>query len=225
MTPRDAASLILHRSTNTANGAKLEILLGRRPTKSSFMPDVYVFPGGGVELADSRARPATDLRKEYAANMAVSNSFARARTIALAAVRETFEETGLIIGHESPHQTSKHSSWNFLVQKNAAADLAILRYIGRAITPTTRSIRFHARFFSCDTQLIQGFESQQLIGNGELLDLQWVDIGATEKLPLRPVTQYMMMQLQKLNQKNNLNKAGNAVYMHRHGKLKITGGL
>ena len=62
----------------------------------------YVFPGGGVEPCDRWVRPATELRPGVAARLARSASPARARSLAAAAVRETFEETGLALGLQAP---------------------------------------------------------------------------------------------------------------------------
>ena len=93
--PRDAASLILVR--RGADGP--EVLMGKRHRKAAFIPDAYVFPGGGVDASDGRAYPATAARlAPHRTQLAVNNSQPRARAIAMTAVRETFEETGLILG-------------------------------------------------------------------------------------------------------------------------------
>jgi len=136
VTPRDAASLLLYRKE--AN--RVLVLMGRRPGKSRFMPDVYVFPGGRVDACD----------------MAVGRSHARAQTIAMAAVRETYEETGLLVASAGNPGTVKDASWQLFGSRGCSADLSILTYLGRAITPASESIRFHARFFVCDIAAVQG---------------------------------------------------------------------
>ena len=91
--PRDAASLILLRH----EGRELQVLVGRRPPQARFLPGRYVFPGGAVEPGDSRARPASALNLDLVESMAVGGKEMRARSLAMAAVRETFEETGLLL--------------------------------------------------------------------------------------------------------------------------------
>jgi len=50
--PRPAASLILLRRGGKHRDRGVEILLVRRSTEASFMPGVWVFPGGGVDAGD-----------------------------------------------------------------------------------------------------------------------------------------------------------------------------
>src|SRR5262245_11452055 len=91
--PRDAASLIIWR--DGAEGT--EVLMGRRSARGAFVPDFFVFPGGRIDPADRLVRPATPLDPTAAARMAVRGDAAFAEALALAAVRETFEETGLLL--------------------------------------------------------------------------------------------------------------------------------
>ena len=76
--------------------------MGRRHERHSFMPGKFVFPGGAVDEADARVRPAVDLEPSTLAKLMLRMrgrpSARRARALAMAAVRETFEETGLILG-------------------------------------------------------------------------------------------------------------------------------
>mgnify|MGYP000508757307 CR=1 FL=1 len=126
--PRHAASLILLRKT--AGGP--QVLMGRRPAKSRFAPDVFVFPGGRLDAADF-ARPvlaplADDCVRRTGADARL------AAALASAAIRETEEETGLTL----------------------ANDHAPLTLAARAITPTNSPVRFHARFFAVDADLAGG---------------------------------------------------------------------
>src|SRR5260370_26023614 len=85
--PRDAASLILLRDGKTG----LEVLIGRRGTGARFMPGRYVFPGGRVTTADARpwaGEPGGDGAPTFLA-------------LKHAALRETFEETGLVVGERA----------------------------------------------------------------------------------------------------------------------------
>src|SRR3954470_1977930 len=92
--PKDSASLlILDRS-----GPEPKVLLGRRHKGHAFMPDTFVFPGGRVEAADARMPSASELNSRAAAKLMLGANARKARALALAAVRETFEETGLMLG-------------------------------------------------------------------------------------------------------------------------------
>ncbi len=111
-----------------------------------------------------------------AAKLEARWSPARARALAVAAVRETFEETGLAFGE--------------LVDGQLRPSLDRLDYLARAITPTMSPIRFHARFFLADAADGSG----ELGGNGELLDLRWVPIPEAMDLPIINVTGFVLQE-------------------------------
>src|SRR6202049_3639375 len=95
--PKDAATIILI----DRSGAEPKVLLGRRHHGHKFMPGKYVFPGGRVEPADRRMSAATPLDARVAARLMVevrNPSPRKSCGFALAAIRETFEETGLVLG-------------------------------------------------------------------------------------------------------------------------------
>src|SRR6185295_2725339 len=92
--PKDAASLILVRK----DGGVARVLMGERDRRHVFLPGRFVFPGGRLDTADQRLAFPTELRPEVAVKVASGISASRARGLALAAVRETFEETGILIG-------------------------------------------------------------------------------------------------------------------------------
>ncbi|MGI9336862.1 MAG: NUDIX hydrolase [Gammaproteobacteria bacterium] len=182
--PRDAASLIIFREGRS--GA--EILMGRRASKSRFMPDVYVFPGGTVDSTDARARPATHLDPDLTGLLAVGGRASRARALAMAAVRETFEETGLILGQPGHPGGVKDPSWQAMAAQGLAPDLARLRYVGRAITPTASPIRFHARFFRVSAEHLHGSAR----ASSELGDPRWVAVSDLGTLPLAGITRFIL---------------------------------
>src|SRR5271170_8366073 len=92
--PRDAATLIVLRR----DGPKPRVLMGRRHGGHDFMPDKWVFPGGRIDPSDFRAPVASELRPNVAARLNKTAPPKRARALALAAIRETFEECGLLLG-------------------------------------------------------------------------------------------------------------------------------
>jgi 8-oxo-dGTP pyrophosphatase MutT (NUDIX family) len=182
--PRDAASLILLR----LEGHEQRVLVGRRPPKARFLPGRYVFPGGALEPGDSRARPASDLSAGTAKLMAVGGRATRARSLAMAAVRETFEETGLLLADAGDVGPVRSSSWSAMRARGVAPALERLIYVGRAITPVRSTIRFHARFFVADARYATG----ELGGDSELEDLHWCSVNELAQLPTIEVQSFML---------------------------------
>ncbi len=179
--PKDAATVIIYRQRR----GRVEVLMGQRHRKHRFLPQRYVFPGGRVDPCDSRVRSATGLRDDVARRLMRTAAPARARALAAAAVRETFEETGLIIGQPDPepHRTAP-ANWKSFFDTGMAPCFENLVYIARAVTPHWRPIRFNARFFMLDSRHVVG----DLAGSGELLDLTYVPIAGTAELELPLVT-------------------------------------
>lgn len=188
--PRDAATLILVRE----NAGGPQVLMGKRSRKAAFIPDAYVFPGGRHDPEDQTAAPATPLDAPIA-KMAVRGNRARAEGLAMTAVRETFEETGLLLARPGAVGEVDDPTWREFREMAVAPDLARLRYVGRAITSPYSPIRFHARFFIARAEHSSG----ALGGSGELTDLRWVGIReALEELPIVDVTEFMLGELARL---------------------------
>ena len=179
--PRDAATLIIYRMSNK----KIEVLMGERHHKHKFLPQRYVFPGGRVDPQDSRVRSATPLMPHVEELLTRRATPARARALAAAAVRETFEETGLVIGKPDAEPfRSVPKNWQTFFDEGVAPCFENLRYIARAVTPAWRPIRFNARFFMIDQQFVKG----QLGGDGELLNLVYVPLSETKEFELPLIT-------------------------------------
>ena len=115
MKPRDAATLIMVRKPKDPDGMP-EVLMGCRGAGHVFMPNRYVFPGGRVDPADARVPVATGLRPEIDERLRRAATAQRARALAIAAVRETFEETGLIIGEKYDGNLGEVPKHDFLDQ-------------------------------------------------------------------------------------------------------------
>ena len=167
--------------------------MGRRPRRQVFMPDQYVFPGGGVELCDRWVRPATALRPAVAGRLARSCPPARARSLAAAAVRETFEETGLALGLPADVRPAR-PEWRAFHATGLAPALDRLDYIYRAVTPPGLPRRFNARFFLAGADDAAG----TLGGNGELLDLGWVPLADACRLPIPYITGVVLEEVEHL---------------------------
>lgn len=168
--PRHAAALILWRDTP----AGPEMLMGRRHAKSRFMPNVLVFPGGAVDRADHYAKPLTPLSEATRAALERKATPSLARAIAVAAVRELHEETGLILGKRQGD--------------GIAADLGCVDYLCRAVTPASSPIRFNARFLVAQGGRVQG----SVTDSDELGGLGWYTSDAAHADALAPITALVM---------------------------------
>jgi len=189
--PRDAATLIIYRLRR----GHVEVLMGERHHKHKFQPQRYVFPGGGVDPTDSRVRHAEPPRKDVITMLERTATPARARGLIAAAVRETFEEAGLVIGRPDPEPgRSVPQNWLPFFDTGLAPDFSNLNYVARAVTPPIRPIRFNARFFMIDARHCIG----DLQGSGELLNLTYVPLAETRKLELARITQIILDRVDDL---------------------------
>jgi 8-oxo-dGTP pyrophosphatase MutT (NUDIX family) len=190
--PRDAASLVLVRR----NGAGIEVLMGQRNKQHRFMPESYVFPGGRVDAKDGRLDFGVPLRPYVLAKLAKSCSASRAMALALAAIRETYEETGLLVGRPLPGTPPRRfpAAWQPFIEAGLAPAVDALHYVARATTPPFRPIRFHARFFMVDASLATG----ELGGSGELEYLRWLPIAEALTLPVPSITERVLKEVDRL---------------------------
>jgi 8-oxo-dGTP pyrophosphatase MutT (NUDIX family) len=104
--PRDAATVILVRE----DASGIEAFLLRRTAELEFAPGAYVFPGGSVDArdADPGVGWAGPGPADFAALLDVSAD--RARALVCAAVRETFEESGVLLAGPSPDELAGDST-------------------------------------------------------------------------------------------------------------------
>jgi 8-oxo-dGTP pyrophosphatase MutT (NUDIX family) len=162
--PRDASTVVLLRQGDGAPGG-LEVYLLRRHVDMAFAAGMCVFPGGGVDRRDFDADigwvgPAPE---QWAALLGTDEAFARA--LVCAAVRETFEESGVLLAGptaESVVADTTGADWeddrrrleareqsftDFLERRALALRTDLLRLWGSWVTPVFEPRRFHARFF------------------------------------------------------------------------------
>ena len=129
------------------------------------------------------------LRKETQSRVTDSSL----RGLALAAIRETFEETGLILGEASDTSpTSRNSEWNAYFGHGVVPPLAHMDFIARAVTPTYRTRRFDTRFFMMYDTHIHTDPEDTRGASGELLDLHWLTIAQARKLDLPAITRQVL---------------------------------
>jgi 8-oxo-dGTP pyrophosphatase MutT (NUDIX family) len=194
--PKDAATLIIiDRRAKTP-----KVLMGKRHAGHKFMPGKFVFPGGRIELGDRRMPVAGALHpraEEALMARVIRPSPLRSRALALAAVRETFEETGILLGtkeHGSP--TVPEGPWEAFAAHGVYPDLESLHFIARAITPPRRPKRFDTRFFAVDREMIAAEVGGAVGPDSELVELVWVTLMEARQLDLPPITHAILEELE-----------------------------
>jgi len=194
--PRDAATLIII----DRRSRRPKVLMGRRHEGLRFMPGVFVFPGGRIEPGDRTmvAAGALDTLVERRLMTRVQRPSAqRARALALAAIRETFEETGVLLGtreHGAP-EVATPGPWQDFAGHGVYPVLETMQFIARAITPPRRSKRFDTRFFAVDASDI-AHRVEGVVGpHTELVELAWVDLQEAPRLKVPPITGVILEEI------------------------------
>jgi 8-oxo-dGTP pyrophosphatase MutT (NUDIX family) len=176
--PRDAASLILLRG----EGKELEVLAGRRPLNVRFMPGVHVFPGGAIDPPD---------RVAWATEEGTDALGPRLARCARAALRETWEEAGVLVGRPASSRAAVPATSAIeraYREHGAVAAMDLLTYVGRAITPSHSHRRFNTRFFLGDGINVFG----EPAASEELEEVRWYPIGRQPLESFRDVTRFML---------------------------------
>lgn len=186
--PRDAATLIILRR----DGPKPRVLMGRRHGGHDFMPDKWVFPGGRIDPSDFRAPVAAELRPEVAERLSTAAPPKRARALALAAIRETFEETGLLLAKPGRYRPIA-GPWRQFVEQGALPDLSAIDFIARAVTPPMVPKRYDARFFMAEAESLISLERQP--DCGELTEIAWLELDEALGLDLPTVTGFVLREI------------------------------
>ena len=214
--PRDAASLVLI----DERGAEPRVLMGRRHARMAFIPDAFVFPGGKLDRSDFAAVPAKALPDETLHHLRATGAPPNlAQALAMAAVRETHEETGLFVAGAGDIGNATGHGWDAFRAEGVAPRLDALHIMARAITPTDSPIRFHARFFTAPADAAAG----TLRGSGELSELYWYPVSDALKLPVIDVTEFVLHEILAAA-KNRHRAAGPPLYSYRNGKPRVQRG-
>jgi 8-oxo-dGTP pyrophosphatase MutT (NUDIX family) len=185
VTPRLAATTVLVR----ARGTQPEILLLKRGEHARFMPNAHVFAGGALDSQDESVET-----QDLCAGLDDKRASERLQLPAnglrffIAAVREAFEECGLLLAYDARRELVDLTTWDdarlhetrlqlSAGQTNLAAlcrnngwRLAVdkLAFFGHWITPPNR-LRFDTRFF---LSLVPLKQKASLAGN-EMSELVW----------------------------------------------------
>ncbi len=196
VSPRDSATLIL--IDRAASVPK--VLLGRRHQGHRFMPGKFVFPGGRIEPSDRLMVSAAALHDRHIAKLmqrVKRPSVAKAMAFALAAVRETYEETGLMLGVPSATPAiAPPGIWEAFAKAGIVPDLGAVHFVARAITPPKRPLRFDSRFFTAEASAIARREDGFVGPDKELVELVWLPITEARQLDMPGITAVVLEELQ-----------------------------
>jgi len=188
--PKRAATIVLIQGP--ADNPR--ILMGQRGKGHDFMPSVYVFPGGRVDRADSYAPYVGELSSRTETILEAAYPPRAAKALVLAAIRETYEETSLILGRaETTSKKINHASWQEFLDKGLMPDMSGIEVFGRAITPPHRHKRFDTWFF------VKHLEGQvaDTADSAELLNVDWFTFDQIDDLKTHRATDMMLQVLKK----------------------------
>jgi len=215
--PRDAATLILVDRTQ----ATPKVLVGKRHDKVVFMPGKFVFPGGRVDKSDNRVPVAAPIPSALEANLLKGSpkiTPSRARALAIAAIREACEETGLCLGRKSNGAVpALEGAWKPFTEAGLLPDPSGLFLIARAITPPGRVRRFDTRFFTADASTIAHRVEGVVHADAELVELVWVEIGSKPLADLHAMTKNVLGELEKRLATGPLSHDAAVPFFHFHG--------
>jgi len=182
--PRDAATVMLLRS----RPAGLEVYMLRRQATMAFAPGAYVFPGGSVDVRDADEQVAWTGPDAAEWGRIFDAPPSLARALVCAAVRETFEESGVLLAGESADSVvADTTSDEWEADRQALLDRSVslaellgrrglvlradlLRPWSRWITPVVEPRRYDTRFFAA---ALPGGQRTRDVG-GEASEVAWV---------------------------------------------------
>ncbi len=219
---RDAASILL--VDREAGSPRL--LMGLRRADNVFLPNKWVFPGGRVEAEDGAIATASSLHPDdegallAALPAPAGRTFARA--LALAGVRELFEETGHAMAVSTASVRSKvpasagcdATAWPAFHTLGLMPALAPLRLVARAITPPGRPRRYDTRFFVAErSSVIEGAGP----GDGEFTDQGWFSLEDARALDLPNITRRVLADLEAIMAQPGQLSLGPVPYYYQDG--------
>ncbi|WP_121062271.1 NUDIX hydrolase [Chachezhania antarctica] len=189
---RNAATVIVVRDRDTTPA----ILMGQRGSKAAFMPNKFVFPGGAVDAADADITLAAPLPDPCLSRVSEDATPDLAHALAAAAVRELWEETGLILGEKADWTGAVPDDWSRYAATGHVPTASALQFVFRAITPPGRPRRFDARFFLVDADDVQTDLDDFTHAEDELSHLQWIPLSKARSFDLPFITEVVLAEVE-----------------------------
>jgi len=189
--PRDAASVLLLREASTRDGSRVEVFVQRRVAAMAFAASMHAYPGGGVRAEDGDgdlawAGPGRT-PAWWAGVLGVDDQ--RARLIVLAAVREVFEECGVLFADPTPGTPSDlRQRWpahraalvagtrtlgELIRRESLRVRSDLLHPVARWVTPACEALRYDTFFFAATVPVGQVADGR----TSEVQTAAWVEPG------------------------------------------------
>ena len=188
---RNAATVIVLRDRHETP----HILMGQRGAKAAFMPNKFVFPGGAVDAGDADVPLAAPVNALCHGRLCDDAEPSLAHAIAVAAIRELWEETGLVLGRKGAWQGDVPPDWQSFAATGHLPDASALQFVFRALTPPGRPRRFDARFFLVDADDIASDPDDFDAACDELSHLQWVPLSRARSFDMPFITEVVLAEV------------------------------
>lgn len=189
---RNAATVIVLRDRTT----NPQILMGQRGSKAAFMPNKFVFPGGAVDHADADVPLASGLNPLCHNRLGEESDSGLEHALAVAAIRELWEETGQVLGQPGPWLSTIPTDWTAFAATGHLPHAAPLQFVFRALTPPGRPRRFDARFFLVDAAELTSDLDDFSAASDELSHLQWVPLSNARSFDLPFITEVVLSEIE-----------------------------
>lgn len=190
---RNAATVVLVRR----DASTPRVLMGQRGKAAAFMPSKFVFPGGAVDPQDHEVAAAAPLSGTMLEKLAIRADARLGPVLALTAIRELWEESGLALTTplgDAP--VAPPSEWAPFYQAGHRPNAGCLEFIFRAITPPGRPRRFDARFFLADAASLAGDPDDFSLASDELSHLSWLTLTEARALDLPFITEVVLAEIE-----------------------------
>ncbi len=188
---KDAATVILVRDPSKDP----HVLMGQRGANAAFMPNKFVFPGGAVDAADADVPLARKVADPCATRLADTTKSGNADGLLGAAIRELWEEAGLILGTKGHWNGNIPPDWQTFADTGHLPSADALHFVFRAITPPARPRRFDARFFLADAIHLASDPDDFSAATDELSHLQWIPLDRARQFNLPFITEVVLAEI------------------------------
>lgn len=190
---RNAATVIALRDRATDP----KVLMGQRGATAVFMPNKFVFPGGAVDAEDADVPLVASITDPCRSRLLEDAKGDLVTALTAAAVRELWEETGLILGRSGAWDAPP-PDWEGFAATGHVPDASALTFVFRAITPPGRPRRFDARFFVVDADEAVATDLDDFSAAcDELSALQWIPLEEARSFDLPFITEVVLAEVQQ----------------------------
>ena len=190
---RNAATIIVLRQDH----GETRVLMGQRGAKAAFMPTKFVFPGGAVDVDDANIPLLAGIDAVCAERLGEQGDPNLIHPLCVAAIRELWEETGLILGEKGSWKGDIPDDWVTYAGRGYLPDASALKFVFRAITPPGRPRRFDARFFMIDASAIASDLDDFSAACDELSHLSWIPLDEVRKFDLPFITEVVLAEVKR----------------------------